>query len=175
MDTSPRSDATLTTELELLRERARRYATAEEQEGGDAEEVVLFRRGLQVYGVPLSDVREVRPLPQLCRLPGASRVAPGVFHFRGEVVSAHDLAAYLNPTQDPPDAPWVLIVEGTSERVGLLADDLQDIVPVRRADLRPLPITMGERAAGFTGLTPQGALCINTSVLVATPAFLSAF
>ena len=80
-------------EIDLLRRRAARYARRAKDEDITTEEVVLFTRGGASYAVVLRLLREIRPLKKLTLIPSAPRAVPGVFHYRGDILSAHDLGA----------------------------------------------------------------------------------
>src|SRR5262249_42037421 len=98
-------------EIEILRARAVKYARSVEVVAEHVVDVVVFARGTMRYGVPLGALREIRALRALCRIPGASACVPGVFHYRGEILSAHDLEAFLGGAGAPSGAAsWVLVV-----------------------------------------------------------------
>lgn len=164
-------------EIELLKLRAERYARATTEASRDAMETVLFTRGSGRYGVVLSTLREIRPLTNLTLLPGASAVVPGVFYYRGELLSAHDLAAFMSPATRPAPKPggWILIVEHEGERLGLIADAVNEIRAVQLEALHPLPLTLGDRSTCFQGVLEDGLLLLHTPVLFASPRFFSAF
>lgn len=164
-------------ELELLKARAARYAKATAEAARDMQESVIFTRGSSRYGVVLSALREIRPLQNVCLLPGASPVVPGVFYYRGELLSVHDLSAFmsLGARAAVRPAPWVLIVEHEGERLGLLADSVIEIRSIRTADVRPLPITLGDRSSCFQGVLEDGLLLLHAPPLFTNPHFFNAF
>lgn len=162
-------------ERELLQLRAVRYARQERHAATDSPDAVIFERGGGRYAVLVTDLREIRPLRRLCRIPGASSVVPGVFYYRGELLSAHDLGCFLVERELASAPPWVLVLEHRGERVGLLADEISDIASVSPEKLRAPPVTFGEAAAVFHGVADGGALLIDPVRLLANPKFSSAF
>ena len=80
-------------EIDLLLARAARYGKSAASAVEHAADVVVFQRGAGRFAAPLHALREIRPLRRMCRIPGASPCAPGVFLYRGEIVSLHDLDA----------------------------------------------------------------------------------
>ncbi|MFO0580568.1 MAG: chemotaxis protein CheW [Polyangia bacterium] len=164
-------------ELELLKARAARYAKATAEAAHDMLESVIFTRGSGRYGVVLSVLREIRPLQSVCLLPGASPVVPGVLYYRAELLSVHDLSAFMNPGARAAmkPAPWVLIVEHEGERLGLLADAVVEIRSILTADVRPLPITLGDRSSCFKGVLEDGLLLLHAPPLFSNPHFFNAF
>lgn len=162
----PDSDAT------VLAQRAARYAAAPIAATVDGAEVVVFTRGPGRYAIALEHLREIRALKHFCALPGASHVVPGVFHHRGEVLSAHDLASFLGA--DPaPAGGWVLVVEHT-DRIGLLADDLLGVERVAAAGIREVPLALGSMATCFSGVLDGGALLLRIDGMFACNDFFLA-
>jgi chemotaxis signal transduction protein len=162
-------------EVDLLKQRAARYALAAENQATDLTDAVIFRRGNAKYAMPLVTLREVRPLRSFCPIPQASRAVPGILHFRGEILSLHDLAAFMEPEIDFKNPTWVIVVEHSSERIGLGADEILDVERHSNAVVQPLPITFGDRGAICDGLLPDGSLLLSASRIFHTEAFFSAF
>jgi chemotaxis signal transduction protein len=155
--------------------RAARYAERMEEGAGDIAAAVIFRRGATQYAAPISALREVRPLLRMCRIPGASAAVPGVVHFRGEILSLHDLAAFMDPSAGGKPAAWIIVAERAGERIGVLADEIIGIEQFAASRVRPPPVTFGERASCFEGVIAGGVLLLSAPRMFETPAFFSAF
>src|SRR6185503_6132005 len=69
----------------------------------------------------------------------------GVVSLRGRLVPVHDLATRLGltPAADAPAAPpptaKLVIVETASEPVGVIVDDVVEVLSVEDAQLEPVP------------------------------------
>ena len=165
------AEAALANRLKILQQRATRYARREDlDEDGDLVRLLFFSHGSSDYAIPLDDLREVRVLRGFCPIPGARSTVPGIFYYRGEVLSLHDLACYMGVANE--HAPnWVLIVERDKQRLGLMAKDVIDVREVSQACVRPSPITLGERAVCVQGVVDKGTLLLRTEALFSTPAF----
>lgn len=162
-------------EIELLRLRAARYARQPEGKAEDVIDIVVFVRGRSRYAIPLCAVREVRPLRAFCRIPGSSRCVPGMFHFRGEIISVHDLEAFMDPGAGGRPSPWIVLIEHQGERIALLADEVLDVEQIATEQIKPTPITFGDRAACFQGVIGGAVLLLQPGKLFTTPRFFSAF
>lgn len=162
-------------DLDLLRRRAARYARAVDLHAEVRAEVVVFTRGATRYALRLSSLREIRPLRSLAKIPGASRVVPGVFHYRGEILSAHDLEAFM--AEDPAAAAprWVLVAESEGQMVGLLADDVDGVEALSQRDVRPPPLTLQGGGAGVEGIAAGEVVVLNLTELLSLPEFARAF
>src|SRR5262245_1910482 len=117
-------------EIELLRARAARYARQPDKKAEDVTHAVVLARGAARYAAPLPHLQEIRPLKGFSRIPGASLCVPGMFHCRGEILSLHDIEAFMVEGAGGRPAPWVLVLEHGGERIGLMADEVLDIVEI---------------------------------------------
>jgi chemotaxis signal transduction protein len=145
------SSAARDRERELLAQRAARYAKRTDLEVERRVDLVSFQRGATRYAIAIESLREIRPMRHLCRIPGASDAVPGVTHVRAEILSVHDLAAYMGHGA-AAEGPWILVVEHGDARLGLMADDVFGIESVAPTQIRPAPITLGDRAAVLLGI-----------------------
>ena len=134
-------------------------------------EVLLFRRGGDLYAVPVENLRQIRATQRFCRIPGAVSVVPGVIDYQGQILGVHDLAAYLGRHADDHADSWVLVLEEGGDRLGLRADDVLDIRQVSKAACQPVPPSLGKRSDCFSGMLSDGTLLLRPARLFATAAF----
>ena len=159
----------------LLRARSERYGESKELEREVLYEVVTFRRGDSRYGLKLTDLREIRPLPPFCRLPFASHVVPGVVHYRGELLSLHDLAAFTEGKTRAALPAFLLVTEHKGKRIGLMADDVLEVVDVEAENVQSPPVTLGDASDILIHMTVDGVLIVDAARMFETPRFLRAF
>lgn len=162
-------------EQALLEARAQRYARRDRGLDLITFEVVRFSRGRGAYAVAVGELKEIRPLRSLCRVPGARAVVPGVVACRGEILSAHDLEAFLTGAAPEQEPSWLIVVEDDDRRLALLADEVSDVVSVSATSRQPLPVTLGERAACFQALLDGEALLVDVASLFSHRRFFEAF
>jgi purine-binding chemotaxis protein CheW len=162
-------------EIDLLERRAARYGRRADDDAGETVEVVAFRRGSTKYATVLRSLREIRPLRRFTRIPGASPAVPGIFHYRGQILSVHDVSAFLSGAPQPFRPAWVLIAEHGPGSVGLVADEIIGVEPVASRAVRPVPVALGDKGAGFTGVAHGDLLLLNIPALLSIPAFFNAF
>lgn len=161
-------------DLELLRARAGRYARRKQTQLGVELRVLTFARGKSTYAVALDTLREVRPWPKLCPIPGASAVVPGVFQYRGELLSAHDPGRFMGLDCDT-SPQWMLVLEHEHERMGIIADDVLGIRAIAEDALQPVPVMFAEQSVCFAGVVAPDLLVLDAPKLFGTPAFFAAF
>jgi len=161
-------------ERELLRTRTLRYAKREKTRAGVELRALTFVRGKSTYAISIETLLEVRAWPKLCVIPGASAVVPGVFHYRGELLSAHDPSRFMG-LESTTSPQWMLVLEHDGERIGLIADEVLGIRSIVEDSVQPVPVTFGDRGACFVGAVEPELLILDAASLFATPDFFMAF
>jgi chemotaxis signal transduction protein len=159
----------------LLRARAERYSAVAEDARRVLCSAVTFRRGAGSYALPLGGLREIRPLTRPCELPGASPVVLGIVYYRGELLSLHDLCVFSSGVAPAQSPGWVIVTEHAGVRLGLVADELMDVVEIEAGSVHAVPVTLGDAADVFTGITEQGVLVVDVARTFESSRFISAF
>ena len=124
---------------------------------------LLVRLGDERYALPVEAVREVAPVGELTRVPGAPDAVLGVRNLRGQVVPILEVASLLGVGLG--GAPrWAVIVEGGAERAGVAVDEALDVR------------TLGDRREPAPGPLLAGAVLSDGHLvgLVDVPALLAA-
>jgi purine-binding chemotaxis protein CheW len=106
-----------------------------------------FRIGGEDYAVDLMRVREIiHPLP-ITPVPRAPASVEGVVRLRGEVVPVLDVRKRLGVAASPPSRRTrFLIVNVARRRIGLVVDEVCEVLRLPRRELRPAP-PLGEDGA----------------------------
>jgi purine-binding chemotaxis protein CheW len=159
----------------LLRARAERYAAVHADARPVLCSAVTFQRGKSSYALPLTGLREIRQLGQMCELPGSSPAVLGLVYYRGELLSLHDLSVFSSGAVPEKPPLWVIVMEHAGVRLGLVADELMDVVEIEAAAVHPVPVTLGDAAEVFTGITERGMLLLDVARTFESQRFISAF
>ena len=110
--------------------------------------------GRQAGGEARSDLR---------RVPLAPAFIAGVIPYRGEVLTTLSLRALLGDgLERPGGCVLVLDFEGTSERLGLMVDEVGGVVTVKKAMLEENPCTLDARSKALF----DGAYKISGGLIV---------
>lgn len=135
---------------------------------------MLFTRGGEHYVIRLGVLREVRVSRGFCAIPGAREVVPGIIYCRGEVLSLHDLAAFMGAAAEACAEPrWIIVVESNDRRLGLMADDIIAVRSFLTTAVRPPPLTLSARASCAEGILTDGAILLRTQMLFSDPQFFN--
>lgn len=99
-------------------------------------QLVTFVVGDIVLGIDIARVQEINRHLDVTRVPGASPMIHGVVNLRGDVVTVIDPHRVFG--LDPAIAPACrrsLILNIGGERIGILVDDISDILTVKTSEL----------------------------------------
>jgi chemotaxis signal transduction protein len=162
-------------EQSLLRSRANRYARAVQTDVHDVFDAMVFERAGARYAAAVSELRAVRHMEKLCRIPGTRSVVTGVFCHRGEIVSVHDLDALVRNDLHTTHGEWVVIAEFRNHRVGLMADDVHGVATLAATSIHPLPVTFRRDAGGFRGITGDDVFVLDIPGLFGSDEFIRAY
>jgi len=88
---------------------------------------LLFRVGGTVFGADGADVRELIPLGEVTRLPGAPAFVRGLINVRGTIVTILDLGVRLDSSAVPATEGSILLVRHRDRLVGIVVDEVADV------------------------------------------------
>jgi len=131
-----------------------RTAPADRQ-AGQKIMLVAFRAAGQDFCLDIAHVSEIRRRAETTRLPQSPAHVCGVFNLRGMVVPVIDLSLWLGLGAIPErDRNVIIIVRRGARSVGLLVEEVSDILKADCADLVAAPPV----AAGAEGAPVVSAL-----------------
>lgn len=114
--------------------------------------IVELRGGL--YGIDSGVVREIVPVIDATRLPGAPPHVRGVVNLRGQLLTVVDVGHRLTGTPAETPEGSIVVVTMAERALGLLVDDVHDVQELR---LVPAEREVLARADGLlTGLGRLG-------------------
>lgn len=114
--------------------------------------IVELRGGL--YGIDSGVVREIVPVIDATRLPGAPAHVRGVVNLRGQLLTVVDVGHRLTGTPAETPEGSIVVVTMAERALGLLVDDVHDVQELR---LVPAEREVLARADGLlTGLGRLG-------------------
>ena len=106
-------------------------------------QVVTFRVGDVRLGIKIDHVQEINRLTDVTPVPGASAHIHGVVNLRGDVVTiinAHRIFELPSPEQLSRGRN--LILQFDNERLGVLVDEVTDILTIHNEELLPRPANL---------------------------------
>jgi purine-binding chemotaxis protein CheW len=112
-------------------------------------EIISFHLGKQVFCVNIMSVREIRGWAPSTTLPHSPPHVLGVINLRGSVIPVIDMAIRLGlPAIKPTERSAIIVTNIAGKLVGLLVENVSDMITVNNADLQPAPdvLPAAERA-----------------------------
>ena len=118
---------------------------------------MVFRIGLERYGLPLAVVREVVPPSVMSAVPRAPEAVRGIMNLRGRVVTVVDLASLLGIPGGAADGGKILILDRGRRDLGLLVSTVDGIHALDEVAAAP-----GEALPSVRGVAhhAQGAVTV---------------
>ena len=130
---------------------------------------VLTRLEEQDYAVPVGDVVEVLRVVALTPLPDSPAWVLGILNLRGRSVPVLDLRRRLGltPIEVGLDAA-IVVVEDSGKTVGLLVDEVAEVVDIDDNSLEP-PTGSGQGLKAITHLGSRTILLLDLPHLLDLP------
>jgi purine-binding chemotaxis protein CheW len=137
----------------------------------DAErlEVLAFSLAGETYGIETRYVREVCQLKDLTAVPCTPPFVAGVLNLRGRIIVILDLRKLFElPAKGLTELNRVIVLAGGDNELGLLADSIDGVRPVRTSDLQEgLPTLTGVRERFLKGISGQMLAVLDGGRLLA--------
>lgn len=130
--------------------------------GTASSEFISFAIGGEQYGVDIMAVREIKEWSGCTQLPHQPDYMRGVLNLRGVMIPVVDLRCRFGEgLTDASPMHIVIVVQVGGKTVGLLADQVLDIIEVDGAQIQPVPQVSRDRRTDFlSGLVTIDAAMI---------------
>lgn len=124
---------------------------------GDVEQIVSFKLGRETFATTVSQVREIRKVEDITRVPKMPHYIEGVMNLRGQITTVIDLKKRLNIASDGPsrsDQSRIIVAEIGDNQLGIIVDAVEDVMRVPKESISPPPKTLaGMESAALTGIS----------------------
>jgi purine-binding chemotaxis protein CheW len=137
-----RADASMTSSLAMGLESAHHEAEAESDEGA----FVTFSLGGESFGIALQLVEEIIEVPSITKVPDAPDYVLGVICLRDQVLPLVDLTQVLavEGADGDRNPEMVVLVTFGAAIIGVVVDNIQEILRVQQDQILPAPQTLSE-------------------------------
>jgi purine-binding chemotaxis protein CheW len=112
----------------------------------DGRPYVTFRLGSESFGIALHEVEEIVELPAVTKVPDAPDYVLGVICLRDQVMPLVDLSEILSIQQGTSERKrdMVVLLSFGSAKIGVVVDEIQEILQVQEGQTLPPPQTLSE-------------------------------
>ncbi|PKL16141.1 MAG: chemotaxis protein CheW [Spirochaetae bacterium HGW-Spirochaetae-5] len=113
-------------------------SAVEETMDNEVIQLVSFMLDDVEYGVDILSVHEILRYPEMTRLPNTPRFIKGVINLRGNVLPVVDVRLRFGfPKGNITDLTRIIVVETGGKQVGLLVDNVYQVVRIPVANVDP--------------------------------------
>lgn len=123
-----------------------------DDEDDNIEDVYLtFQVSGECYAVGVAHVTEIVRIQEINNLPGMPSAFRGVINLRGHVIPVLDVQARFGlPELNPIDRTVIVVLELGEERVGLMVEEVTEVVEIPAADIEAASTSLGRERAPNT-------------------------
>ena len=137
----------------------RHSADAQQQLNDLHTEIAVFQVAHMVCGLNIAEVQEINKDLDVTKVYQAPDYVAGIINLRGQIVSIIDLAARLGlQKQQFNTSGRNVIVNAGGERIGLIVDEIDDIISVENRQILPRPPNIDGQLRNFVrGVVQRGS------------------
>jgi purine-binding chemotaxis protein CheW len=112
-------------------------------------EFLMFVVGGELFGIELTAIKEILSPPPVTRVPRSRHEILGVCSVRGLLVTVLCLRRLLRLTEGPAGkrARILLTTSPVGETMGLLVDEVRQVVRLQSSEIEPAATTLGSDAS----------------------------
>ncbi len=109
--------------------------------------------GPMLCGFDIQHVQEIRKFTEVTEVPSSPAHICGIMNLRGQIVTVIDLGVKLDLFLEQEHQKQIVIVNWNQEYIGLLVDEIFDVVNVAREKILPAPANIkGTHGKYFHGV-----------------------
>ncbi len=125
-----------------------------------SQQLVVFSLGSEEYALPISTVHEIIRFAEPRSVVSDVPWIRGVIGLRGKIIPIYDLAARLGlNTQSAPGK--IVIVEAGSEQVGVMVDDVEEVLTVSDGQLEAVAAASRESIESVAKIGDRLVILLN--------------
>lgn len=103
-------------------------------------QIVIFKLGLEEYGVEIVQVKEIINLTEVTPLPQASSSVEGVINLRGQIIPIINIKKHLElAVQEYSSEARVIVVEVDKQLLGVKVDEAVEVLRLDVSSIQALP------------------------------------
>jgi purine-binding chemotaxis protein CheW len=122
----------------------------EDDEDTQKDKYLTFQLGDEEYGIEIRHVTEVVGLQKITSVPDMPDFVKGVINLRGQVIPVMDVRARFHmELRDYDDRTCVIVVNVADTAIGLVVDEVQEVMDVPESQVEPPPKVSRTRGSRF--------------------------
>jgi purine-binding chemotaxis protein CheW len=135
-----------------------------------AQQLVVFSLGREEYALPIGAVHEIIRYTEPRSVASEALWIRGVIGLRGRIIPIFDLAARLKLAPGDREPAKIVIVETATGQVGVIVDEVEEVLTISADQLEPLPTAGVDVIEGIAKIDDRLVVLLNAEGLFARPA-----
>jgi len=132
---------------------------------------LCFQLSDETYALPIQSVSEIIGLGEITQVPNIAPYMRGIINFKGKVLPVMDLKKKLLLKENPQRRDnCIVIVEVWSKRIGMIVDNVREVVEFKRGQIEAAPEIGGQPQhqvlTGIGKLPDRVVLLIEPSLIL---------
>jgi purine-binding chemotaxis protein CheW len=136
-------------------------------EESHARQLVVFTLGTEQYALPIEHVHEIIRYDEPRSVASPVPWVRGVISLRGRIVPIYDLSARLGLQAQHGEATKIVIVEADSETVGVVVDEVEEVLTVADTDFEDVPGSDSEMIEAIVKLGERLVVLLKSNTIFA--------
>ena len=116
----------------------------------DSRQFLTFHLGTEMYGVPLSSIREIISRVKITPIPNTAPFVRGVINLRGRIVPIIELRLKFGmPDAADTKQTCVIVVDVGSVQMGVIVDTVSEVIALAPSTIEPPPVLGDPSSTNF--------------------------
>ena len=138
----------------------------------EEQQLVVFRLGIEEYGVDILQVQEIKRMLDITRVPKAPGFIEGVINLRGQIIPVLDLRRRFGfPTAERTPDSRIIVVNIDDLVIGLIVDTVLEVISLPKEAISPAPALVtginNDFLAGIGDLGERLLIILNLEKILA--------
>lgn len=129
------------------------------------DQFLTFTINQQLYGAPITTVREINRMGDITPVPRTPDYVAGVMNLRGKVIPVVNLRMKLNfPAIASTKSTCIIVIESPIGQVGMIVDAVNGVIELSKENIEPPPQLGNAKALEF--VLSLGKVDSNVIILI---------
>ena len=132
-----------------------------------SQQLVVFSLGTEEYALPFGTVSEIIRFTEPRTVASEAAWIRGVIGLRGKIIPIFDLAARMELEKLGSEPGKIVIVESGTGQVGVMVDEVEEVLTVTSEQLEDVPSANGESIEAIAKIEDRLVILLNPAGLFA--------
>jgi len=126
-----------------------------------SQQLVVFSLGREEYALPIASVHEIIRFTEPRAVASDADWIRGVIGLRGKIIPIFDLASRMGVAASGSEAGKIVIVESGTGQVGVMVDEVEEVLTVTSDQLEPVPSAASDAIEAIAKIEDRLVILLN--------------